>query len=220
MSVLRRWELWLFIASVVVFVGWPQIDLAAAAYWYQADGGFVSRDDGWVQLSYQVFKKAHLVVILTVAWLWLASRIWRAHGEQTLRRRLVFLVVVLALGPGLLVNAVLKGEWGRARPSQIVEFGGQKLFSPAVIPTDQCEKNCSFVSGHASMGFFFMAFAWFFRDRRWLWAGIMLGAVVGLGRMAQGGHFLSDVVFAFWSVYFTAMVCARWLLGHWAIKPD
>jgi lipid A 4'-phosphatase len=68
------------------------------------------------------------------------------------------------------------------------------------------------------MGFFFIALAWVFRDRRWLWAGIALGAVVGLGRMAQGGHFLSDVVFAFWAVYLIASLCSRWLLGHWAIS--
>lgn len=216
---LRRWDLWLFIACVVLFLGWPQLDLGAAAYWYQADGGFLSKDDWWVQLWYQLFKKAHLVVILTLAWLWTASRIWRTHSERLLRTRLAFLFVVLALGPGLLVNVVFKGEWGRARPSQIVDFGGSKTFSPAMVPADQCARNCSFVSGHASMGFFFIAFAWVFRDRRWLWGGIVLGALVGLGRMAQGGHFLSDVVFAFWSVYGTALVCSRWLLGYWSIRP-
>lgn len=218
MSILRRWDVWLLLVSVVIFVGWPELDLTAAAAWYQPDAGFASRNDGWVQLSYQTFKSIHLVVILGLAWLWLASRIWAGKGEMALRRRLAYLLLVLALGPGLLVNTVLKGEWGRARPSQVVEFGGDKIFSPAVLPADQCAKNCSFVSGHASMGFFFIAFAWVFRDRRWLWAGIVIGAVVGLGRMAQGGHFLSDVVFAFWAVYLTATLCSRLLLGHWAIR--
>ncbi len=214
-----RWDLGLFLFSVVLFVGWPQIDLSAAAYWYGIDAGFGSARDTWVQFFYQTFKGIHLVVILTLVWLWIASRIWRAYGERALRRRLMFLFVVLALGPGLLVNAVFKGEWGRARPAQVVEFGGTKTFTAALIPADQCVKNCSFVSGHASMGFFFIAFAWVFRDRRWLWGGIVLGALVGLGRMAQGGHFLSDVVFAFWAVYLTAMLCGRWLLGYWGIRP-
>lgn len=214
----RRWDLWLVLASAVLFLSWPELDLIAAGVWYQPDAGFVSRDDWWVQLSYQSFKRVHLFVLLGLAWLWIASRIWGGRAEAGLRRRMAYLLLVLALGPGLLVNVVLKGEWGRARPSQVVEFGGDKIFTPALVMADQCEKNCSFVSGHASMGFFFIALAWVFRDRRWLWAGIAIGAVVGLGRMAQGGHFLSDVVFAFWSVYLIATLGSRWLLGHWAIS--
>jgi len=219
MSWWRRWDLWLALASAVLFLAWPQLDLDAAAAWYTPGTGFTHHGDDWVQFSYRLFRHLHLAVFLGLVWLWLASRLWRGRAEAGLRRRLVFLLLVLLLGPGLLVNVVFKGEWGRARPHQVVEFGGQQAFTPALLPADQCERNCSFVSGHASMGFYLIALAWVFRDRRWLWAGILLGAYVGLGRMAQGGHFLSDVVFAFWSVYLTAMLCARWLLGHAAIAP-
>ena len=38
---------------------------------------------------------------------------------------------------------------GPARPKHIVAFGGSKLFTPALQPTDQCKRNCSFVSGEA-----------------------------------------------------------------------
>jgi lipid A 4'-phosphatase len=62
------------------------------------------------------------------------------------------------------------------------------------------------------MGFYFIAFAWVFRDRRWLWFGILLGAAVGLGRMLQGRHFLSDVVFAYWVVYASCVSLAALLL--------
>jgi lipid A 4'-phosphatase len=218
MSWLRRWDLWLLLASAGLFLAWPQLDLIAAGAWYVPGEGFVHRHDWWVQLSYLGFEHLHLYVFFGLLWLWLASRIWAAKAEVGLRRRLAFLLLVLLLGPGLLVNGVFKSEWGRARPHQVEDFGGTKHFSPALVMTDQCERNCSFVSGHASMGFFLIALAWVLRDRRWLWAGIALGALVGLGRMAQGGHFLSDVVFAFWSVYLTALLCARWLLGRWHIE--
>ena len=44
--------------------------------------------------------------------------------------------------------------------------------------------------------------------RRYLWLGIGIGAVVGLGRNIQGNHYLSDVVFAFWMVYPCAILLA------------
>lgn len=217
---LKRWDLWLVLACAALFLGWPGLDLIAAGAWYEPGSGFAHQSDAWVQFSYHLFKRLHLLVFFALAWLWIASRIWRPKAEVALRRRLAYLLLVLLLGPGLLVNVVFKNEWGRARPHQVEQFGGAKAFTPALLMADQCNTNCSFVSGHASMGFYLIALAWVFRDRRWLWAGIGLGAYVGLGRMAQGGHFLSDVVFSFWSVYLMAMLCARWLLGHWSIRDD
>jgi lipid A 4'-phosphatase len=41
--------------------------------------------------------------------------------------------------------------------------------------------------------------------------GIGVGALVGLGRLLQGGHFLGDVVFAFWATYFSCVLVAWWL---------
>jgi lipid A 4'-phosphatase len=114
-------------------------------------------------------------------------------------RAAVFVLLSLAIGPGLIVNAGLKDHWGRARPSQIVEFGGTHLFTPALQPAHECARNCSFVAGDPSAGFFLLAFAllvplpW----RRPAIAGALgVGLLLGLSRIAQGGHFLSDVVFA------------------------
>ena len=40
------------------------------------------------------------------------------------------MLFLLLLGPGLLVNVVLKdNSTGRARPSQVLEFGGSHQFS-------------------------------------------------------------------------------------------
>jgi lipid A 4'-phosphatase len=115
---------------------------------------------------------------------------------------------VAVTGPMLLVNGVFKDHWGRARPSQVVEFGGTQQFTRAALPADQCPKNCSFVSGHASVGFYFLALAFVWPRRRALWlaAGTALGLGVGLVRIVQGGHFLSDVLFAGIVVYLTARI--------------
>jgi lipid A 4'-phosphatase len=130
---------------------------------------------------------------------------------------LAFLILSLALGPGLLVNEVFKAESGRARPGQVEQFGGEKSFTPVFQPADQCTRNCSFVSGHAAMGFYLIGLAWVRQDRRWLWLGIAAGALVGAARILQGGHFLSDVLFGFWVVYGVNVLLARWLLGRWSI---
>jgi len=134
-----------------------------------------------------------------------------------LRRGLLFLFLVMAVGPGLLVNEVFKAESGRPRPSQVQEFEGTRDFVAAFEPSDQCDSNCSFVSGHAAMGFFFLAFAWVLRDRRWLYWGALIGLLVGLGRVMQGAHFLSDVLFGYPVVYVTALLLARAVLGRWQI---
>lgn len=217
---MKRWlrkhpALALCIVSALLFRLLPGIDLMAAGWFFAPGEGFVYAGNVLVQLSYLVFAKLHFVVVLLLSWLLFASWYWRGKAETKLRKRVWFLLAVLALGPGLMVNEVLKAHSGRARPATVAEFGGDKVFTPAFAPSDQCQRNCSFVSGHAAMGFFLIALAWVFRDRRWLWAGIALGALVGLGRMAQGAHFLSDVVFAFWVVYGTS-----WLLGQWILAED
>lgn len=202
---LLRWDLGLFVLLLGMFLIWPRLDIQVAAWFHQADAGFFLADNPLVRLSYRLFAKLHFLVLALL----LGLLIWqRARGLS--RRGTWFLLLALLLGPGLLVNLVFKEESGRARPRDIVEFGGHKSFTGAFIRTDQCATNCSFVSGHAAMGFYLLTLAWVLRRRYWLWLGLALGSLVGLGRLLQGGHFLSDVIFAFWAVYFVSLLLARW----------
>lgn len=208
-SLLKRWDLLLCLLLQGLFLAWPRIDLVAAGWFYQPGEGFFLSQHPLVLLSYRLFADLHLLVIPLLSFLLL----WALFCRLTSRPYL-YLLLVLILGPGFVVNSVLKMESGRARPSQITEFGGQRHFTGAFVKADQCEKNCSFVSGHAAMGFFPLALAWVFGKRRWLTLGILLGGLVGLGRMMQGAHFLSDVIFSFWVVYFTALALGVALLGR------
>jgi lipid A 4'-phosphatase len=202
---LLRWDLGLFVLLLGIFLIWPRLDIQVTAWFHQADSGFFLADNPLVRLSYRLFAKLHFLVL----GLLLGLLIWqRVRGLS--RRGTWFLLLALLLGPGLLVNLVFKEESGRARPRDIVEFGGHKSFTGAFIKTDQCATNCSFVSGHAAMGFYLLTLAWVLRRRYWLWLGLALGSLVGLGRLLQGGHFLSDVIFAFWAVYFVSLLLARW----------
>lgn len=205
----------LLIALQWLFLTHSNIDLAITDWFYDEFDGFYLRDNFWVQLSYQLFRDLPYVLVPLLLWLLFASWLWRRKGEVQLRRGLIFLLVAGLLGPGLLVNEVLKAESGRARPHTVEAFGGDKTFTPAFVHADQCAKNCSFVSGHAAFAFFFLSLAWIFGDRRWWAIGIGLGLAAGLGRIVQGAHFFSDVIFALPVVFAVSLLSARLILGYW-----
>jgi lipid A 4'-phosphatase len=121
-------------------------------------------------------------------------------------RALIFLVVTFALGPGLLVNGLLKECWSRPRPAEVVEFGGDKAFMPWWDPRGGCDQNCSFVSGETSTAAWTLAPAILIPGPL---GTVAIGAstvfMVGMGamRLAAGGHFFTDVTFA---ILFTLML--------------
>jgi lipid A 4'-phosphatase len=206
-------------AATALFLLLPQADLATSALFYDPQSGFALAGWGPVQaISAAVPWLVRAVLVLAAgAALWLAAvgrPLWRLD-----RKAIVFIVAALALGPGLLTNTVLKDHWGRARPSQIAAFGGTAQFTAAPLPAAQCNRNCAFVSGHAALGFSFVGFALMLpRGRRRAGAQaatLGFGALVGLGRIAAGAHFLSDVVFAGLLVYGTS-----WLLHRWIVERN
>jgi lipid A 4'-phosphatase len=66
-------------------------------------------------------------------------------------------------------------------------------------PRGECTGNCSFVSGEASSAYAMLAPAvalpppWRYPA---IGAALLYGSMIGLVRMALGGHFLTDVIFA------------------------
>ena len=146
--------------------------------------------------------------------------------EQILRpyrKQAAFLVLMLVLGPGLLVNMILKDNMGRARPTDIIGFGGSYQYSEpwqyGVSP-----KQKSFPSGHASIAFYMMAPWFIYRNRQkklgliFLGFGLSFGLLTGLSRMVQGGHYLSDVLWSGGLVYLCGVVLS-WVLDP-ALKPS
>jgi membrane-associated PAP2 superfamily phosphatase len=122
-----------------------------------------------------------------------------------------FLALSLALGPGLIVNGLLKPYWGRPRPSQLADFGGNAEYIPVWQPGTEIA-GTSFPSGHASMGFFLMVPGFlFYRGNRRLAVllftlGLSAGILVGTARVIQGRHFPSDVLWSAACVYYSALL--------------
>jgi len=193
------------------------LDLAAQRCFYVQGAG-----NGWPVGSLPMFRWLHDYgcwlalamaiggLIVAVAAIWVPA--WRDKW-----RAAVFFPLLMVIGPGLLVNSAFKNHWGRPRPSQIVEFGGNQPYSPPWMPTAY-EQGVSFPSGHASMGFYLLAPYFLYRYRHrglalaWLASGFLGGALMGVMRMAMGGHFLTDVVWSGGVVYITGWFLAAWLL--------
>jgi len=207
------------IVAAAVFTAFPDIDLWMSGLFYRPDGGFYLKEAWWAVAIYDSIP----IIAITVgvgSLLFLIGNLVRKRQVGPLSNRfLLFMLVALAVGPGLVVNTGFKDNWGRARPRDVAEFSGEKHFTPALQPTDQCERNCSFVAGHPSVVFWLAAlgFAVAARKRRnrVFAAAAALGLVAGFGRIVQGGHFLSDVIFSGLAVF--AVV---WVLAMYVFKLD
>jgi lipid A 4'-phosphatase len=163
---------------------------------------------------------AALMAVFTLGGLGLSLRL-KMPIAGLYSRHYGFLLACLVTGPGLIANGLFKENWGRARPRNIEMFGGGATFSPPLLISDQCASNCSFVSGDASMGFFFLALALVApagHRKISIVAALSFGSFIGFMRILQGAHFLSDVVFAGLFVCLTVLGLAWVFLEGWQ-KP-
>jgi membrane-associated PAP2 superfamily phosphatase len=138
-------------------------------------------------------------------------------GLASYRKGAAFMVVLLMLGPGLLVNTVFKDCWGRPRPREVTQFGGKRGFQNP-WECDINGKGKSFPSGHGASAFY-LAMPFFALRRRSprtaqriFVLGMLYGIVMGVARIAQGGHFVSDILWAWGVVHLTA-VALYYLMG-------
>ena len=207
------------IATGVLFMALPGLDLwVSGLFWRPADGFFL-RDWAPFRDIYGLVPIVTWALVVGLALLGLAVWVFgRAIGPFD-RRTIPFLLLSIAIGPGLLTNTVLKDHWGRARPSQVTQFGGTKMFTPVLQPSDQCGHNCSFPSGHSAMAFSLVGLGFLpatRRRRQWVTgAALGFGGLVALVRIGQGGHFLSDNIFAALLVGAVA-----WGLHRWIVEDD
>ena len=206
----------------VLFALWPELDLMGSAYFHGPEG-FASNGHGLngLRAAFYVLPVGVMGLFL-LSWVlgWVAAWFDLPWPEalQPRGRSLLFLALGLTLGPGLLVNVILKDHWGRPRPVQVQDFGGPLEFRPWYKTDGACVKNCSFVSGETSGAFWLVAPASLAPGPLRLPAvalALGVGLTTGALRVAFGGHFPSDALFA---GLFTLLLVA--LLRKILIKPD
>ena len=191
------WLLGCALLAALVPTAWTGLDLAAASlfsgptpplqavHWW-----WVVWINDWVPAVFRGVLVASLVA-------WLALLLMKRR--PAMQRLLAFVVLAGVLGPGAVVNLGFKDHWQRARPYQVQDFGGTQQFTRAAVITDQCDANCSFVSGHVACGVFLATLALLHRRRQLAWTllGASAGLIIGFARMADSAHWLSDVLWAF-----------------------
>lgn len=105
------------------------------------------------------------------------------------------IIISLILGPYILTNEIFKKYWGRPRPRQVLIE--RQLYMPFWQSNFNAPNNNSFPSGHASIGFFAgIPFLATNRQKVGIITGCILGLLISIGRILQGGHYMSDCVFA------------------------
>jgi membrane-associated PAP2 superfamily phosphatase len=197
-----------------VYLVWPELDLQVARWFYTPGVGFDAAQWPWVHLWHISVPWAGRGMLLLCVLLLVFGRGWMTPAT---RRQAQALLVGLIVGLWLVLHVGFKDNWGRARPSQISALGGTETYTSPLVPSSGCDTNCSFMSGHAGTGFVLIAvgaLATTRTRRRWIAIGWTAGLVLGFVRMAQGGHFLGDVLFGGLLLWACAWA-TRWCYVQW-----
>lgn len=201
-----NWLLGITLIVSAAFTSFPQVDIYISSLFYR-DGFWLAEVQAldnirlWLIWFMEAFALGTLAVFIV------------ALLRKRPAKKLGYAVSVMLAGPLLLVNAILKTYWGRARPEDVAIFGGDKEFTSAYLFTDQCSTNCSFTSGEAGSIATVAALIAFFAwpnlgriGRLWLGASMVGLTIVGAGlRVATGRHFMSDALL---SILFCGLVAA------------
>lgn len=213
----RFWLLLLYVIPAVllavgtaVFLINPQLDLVIARKFYLAgavDRWHLGVEQPWAFLySFSAFPA---IVVSALAFCILVLGIGRPRLSRH-RKTTTYLLSVLVLGPGLIVNGLMKEYWGRPRPNNLTEFGSDQAFE-GLLRLDPETAGKSFGCGHATMGFFFLALAFILlaagrRKAGWFvfLGALVYGSLIGAARVIQGSHWTSDVLWAGGVVWLSA----------------
>jgi len=219
---LSRGAIAVLAAALAVLAVWPRTDIAVSALFFDPVKGFALNGHPVAEAVRRTIWNLS-IVLLAAALVGLVAALLRRRPVAGLPARVWgFIVGLYAIGPGLLVETLFKGHWGRARPSELVEFGGTAGFTPFWQPADQCSRNCSFVAGEAAGAMALaialaVVLAWAAarlpRPARIAARAVIvaLPLLAAVQRLGAGRHFLSDILAAWLVIGLVAVVLAGFL---------
>jgi lipid A 4'-phosphatase len=188
------------------------VDLKIARHFYVPSLELGFRETAYPWWFFYKYGAIPSIVSVLIAGLFFAIGFFNDILKQY-RLRSLFVILLMTIAPGIIVNTIFKDHWGRPRPKQCIKFHGEyafeKIWTPDFVNTD-CK---SFPGGHASAAFF-MFFPFFlyraYRKKKravmWLFIGLVYGSLVSYARIFQGAHFTSDCLWAGGFDYLTALV--------------
>jgi len=213
----------LAVLTGIVFAVAPGLDLAVASYFHEIGvRDSLPRLYRTIEVARSFEPAVTTLAVAPAVVVVVVKMFWPKRRTVMSGRAALFLILTLMLGPGLLVNAVLKDHWSRPRPGMVIEFGGTMPFKPWWDPRGACQANCSFVSGETSSAVWLAAPA-LLVPVPWRYAALggvaVYACAIAFMRLLLGGHFLSDVIFA---AIFTGLMIwtVHGLLFRWRISPS
>lgn len=220
----RRWlTLPLALALGLLAMESTGIDRAVSHWFYdRATHAFPWRDTFLLETLLHQWGKYMLVLATSVviaAWL----LTWVIPPWSRWRPTLLFLALAMTLAP--LAVSLLKHLTDRPCPWNVADFGGFEAYTHLFEfrGINHARARC-FPAGDAAAGFTLLAFYFALHRlgchgwrRTALLTGMLGGMVMGIGRIAQGAHFLSHVLWA-------GLVCWLVMVGLYAVlftvRPD
>lgn len=200
-----------------VLLSYLGVDLAVERMVWEQGYGFVYRStEPWRFITRYGMYPMDAVAALGGAAFGLAL-FWKPVRKYW--REGLFFVLLLAVAHGLLVNSYFKSNWGRPRPYQVKEFGGPYDFHEP-WQKDRIKDAKSFPSSHATSAFYMLSpyFVYRRRDKKkaylWLAGGMLYGIAMGVSRIFNGAHFVTDIIWAGGVVYIVGAILA------WALRLD
>lgn len=201
----KKWELYfiLFLVLVSALVGMnASLDLDLARQYYSPE----TPNNLWPDKDLALWKFFyHAAPIITASILLPSIAVYILGFVKKsffkYRRYAAYVFLAALLGPGILINTFFKPYWGRPRPRQVIELGGHEQMQ-AYWQKGVAGNGYSFPCGHSSVAFALVSLAFLLKRKRPKTALVVfgssfgLGMVMGVGRMADGAHFFSDVLWS------------------------
>ncbi len=214
----RELAVLLLLVVVTSLVFWQtDLDLRAAAWFYHPERALGPWPDQYWQPWKLLYDYAFPFTVVSGLASLLVYLLGHVHApSRRFRRKALYILLVIALGPGLLVNLIVKDHWGRPRPVHVQQFGGEYGYIPPGQVGHTADK--SFVCGHCSVGYAFFVLYFLSQNHKLLYFILTLGLAWTLGftRMTAGGHFLSDIL---WSGYLVFLVAFALYYGWFVRMP-
>ena len=210
------WTSVIVLVISLLFLAVPEVDVWISYIFADAHNAFWMKHEWFPWRLRALGIVAPRYIIATIILFALARLFWPQLKRIFPMSHVLFLLISATLGPGLLVNGLLKNFWGRARPVQVDTFGGTEPFSQVWVMAHSCASNCSFVSGEASISFWMLLLI-ILLPKEWRKVGLAILAVyatvISVNRIAFGGHFLSDVLLS-WALTAWVVVVLSALFRH------
>ena len=204
----------LVLIAILLTVG-PSFDIFFSSLFYKDNNQFLLQS---YYLITVLFRDVLLPIILVytlvlpiISKLIPINKLYFGYNFST--KEILFVWTTLFINLILIINLFFKNFWGRARPGDVLEFGGKDDFSSWYQISDACTSNCSFVSGDAAVGFSLIALYLVSNNLKYVYLSIIFGFILGLIRIAEGGHFLSDVIFSAIIVFLFSFIIKKFFLN-------